>query len=126
MKSIANKLDSLKAQVNELEKQLSEETSLKKIELGNEIFRLLDNEKYKGEIDITDQYVMIDGEYYDKYTDVYIEDYKRRITNVYPSLDGDGWAEDEDGEEIYFEQHLTLEQVEEILQAVKDTIEENE
>ena len=126
MKSIANKLDSLKAQVNELLKQLSEETSLKKIELGNEIFRLLDNEKYKGEIDITDQYVMIDGEYYDKYTDVYIEDYKRRITNVYPSLDGDGWAEDEDGEEIYFDQHLTLEQVEEILQAVKDTIEENE
>jgi hypothetical protein len=126
MATLANKLENLKAQVANLEYELSNEVKAKKIALSDEIYRLLDNEKYNGAINIEDADVMVEGEYYDKYAEVYEENYRRPVENVYACEDGDSYVEDEDGEQFYFLDHLTLSEVEEIVSAVKDIIEDDQ
>lgn len=125
MATLANKLASLKAQVSNLEYELSNEVKAKKIALSDELYRLLDNE-YRGTINIIDANVMVEGEYYDKYTEVYEENYRRPVEFVYACEDGDSFVEDEDGEQFYFLDHLTLSEVEEIVAAVKDIVEDNQ
>ena len=97
MATLANKLENLKAQVANLEYELSNEVKARKIALSDEIYRLLDNE-YRGVINITDANVMVEGEYYDKYTEVYEENYRRPVEFVYGCEDGNTYAEDEDGD----------------------------
>jgi hypothetical protein len=126
MATLANKLENLKAQVSNLEYELSNEVKAKKIALSDEVYRLLDNEKYDGAINIADANVMVEGEYYDKHAEVYEENYRRPVEFVYACEDGDSFVEDEDGEEFYFLDHLTLSEVENIVAAVKDIIEENQ
>lgn len=126
MATLANKLENLKAQVANLEYELSEEVKAKKIALSDELYRLLDNEKYNGAINIEDADVMVEGEYYDKYAEVYEENYRRPVEFVYADEDGDSYVEDEDGEQFYFLDHLTLSEVEEIVSAVKETIEDDQ
>jgi len=126
MATLANKLESLKAQVANLEYELSNEVKARKIALSDEIYQLLDNEKYNGDINITDANVMVEGEYYDKYAEVYEENYRRPVEFVYASENGDTFVEDEDGEQFYFLDHLTLSEVEEIVSAVKDTVEDDQ
>lgn len=125
MATLANKLESLKAQVSNLEYELSNEVKAKKIALSDELCRLLDD-KYNGAINIIDANVMVEGEYYDKYAEVYEENYRRPVEFVYACEDGDSFVEDKDGEQFYFLDHLTLSEVEEIVAAVKETIEEIE
>ena len=125
MATLANKLASLKAQVSNLEYELSNEVKAKKIALSDELYRLLDNE-YRGTINIIDANVMVEGEYYDKYAEVYEENYRRPVEFVYACEDGDSFVEDEDGEQFYFLDHLTLSEVEEIVAAVKDIVEDNQ
>lgn len=126
MATLANKLENLKAQVANLEYELSNEVKAKKIALSDELYRLLDNEKYNGAINIEDADVMVEGEYYDKYAEVYEENYRRPVEFVYADEDGDSYVEDEDGEQFYFLDHLTLSEVEEIVSAVKETIEDDQ
>lgn len=126
MATLANKLENLKAQVSNLEYELSNEVKAKKIALSDEIYRLLDNETYDGAINIAEANVMVEGEYYDKHAEVYEENYRRPVEFVYACEDGDSFVEDEDGEEFYFLDHLTLSEVENIVAAVKDIIEENQ
>lgn len=121
MATLANKLENLKAQVANLEYELSNEVKAKKIALSDEVYRLLDNE-YRGVINITDADVMVEGEYYDKYAEVYEENYRRPVEFVYACENGDTFVEDKDGEQFYFLDHLTLAEVEEIVEAVKDIV----
>ena len=124
METLANKLASLKAQVSNLEYELSNEVKAKKIALSDEICKLLDV-KYNGTINIADANVLVEGEYYDKYAEVYVENYSRPVKSVYACEYGDTYVEDEDGEEFYFLDHLTLSEVENIVAAVKDTIDDD-
>jgi hypothetical protein len=126
MATLTNKLENLNTQVSNIEYELSDEVKAKKIALSEEIYRLLDNEKYDGAINIADANVLIEGEYYDKYTEVYVENYRRPVKNVCACEDGESFVEDEDGEEFYFLDHLTLSEVEEIVAAVKDIIEDDQ
>jgi hypothetical protein len=126
MATLENKLASLKAQVANLENELSEEVKAKKIALSDELYRLLDNEKYNGAINIAYSNILVEGEYYDKYAEIYVENFRRPVENVYASDCGDSYVEDEDGEEFYFLDHLTLLEVEDILSAVKETIEDDQ
>lgn len=126
MATLAKKLESLKAQVANLEYELSNEVKAKKIALSDELYRLLDNEKYNGAINIADSNILVEGEYYDKYAEIYVENFRRPVENVYASDSGDSYVEDEDGEEFYFLDHLTLLEVENILSAVKETIEDDQ
>lgn len=121
MATLENKLENLKAQVSNLEYELSEEVKAKKIALSDEIYRLLDNE-YRGFINIMDANVLVESDYYDKYTEVYVENYRRPIEFVYACENGDTFVEDKDGEQFYFLDHLTLSEVEEIVAAVKDIV----
>lgn len=124
--TLENKLASLKAQVDNLEYELSNEVKTKKIALSDELYRLLDNEKYNGAINIADSNILVEGEYYDKYAEIYVENFRRPVENVYASDSGDSYVEDEDGEEFYFLDNLTLLEVEDILSAVKETIEDDQ
>lgn len=126
MATLENKLASLKTQVANLEYELSNEVKAKKIALSDEIYRLLDNEEYDGAINIIDANVNVEGEYYDKHAEVYVENYRRPVEFVYASENGDSYVEDEDGEEFYFLDHLTLSEVEDIVSAVKETIEDDQ
>lgn len=121
MATLENKLENLKVQVSNLEYELSEEVKAKKIALSDEIYRLLDNE-YRGFINIMDANVLVESDYYDKYTEVYVENYRRPIEFVYACENGDTFVEDKDGEQFYFLDHLTLSEVEEIVAAVKDIV----
>lgn len=125
MATLANKLENLKAQVSNLEYELSNEVKAKKIALSDELYRLLDNE-YRGTINIIDANVLVEGEYYDKHTEIYEENYRRPVEFVFACEDGDSFVEDKDGEQFYFLDHLTLSEVEEIVAAVKETIEDIE
>ena len=124
--TLENKLASLKTQVANLENELSEEVKAKKIALSDELYRLLDNEKYNGAINIKHANVLIEGEYYDKYAEIYMENYRRPVEFVYAAENGDSYVEDEDEEQFYFLDHLTLMEVEDIVSAVKDTIEDDQ
>lgn len=126
MATLAKKLESLKAQVANLEYELSNEVKAKKIALSDELYRLLDNEKYNGAINIADSNILVEGEYYDKYAEIYVENFRRPVENVYASDSGDSYVEDEDGEEFYFLDNLTLLEVENIVSAVKETIEDDQ
>ena len=125
MATLANKLENLKAQVSNLEYELSNEVKARKIALSDEVYRLLDNE-YRGAINIIEANVMVEGEYYDKHAEVYEENYRRPVEFVFACENGDTFVEDEDGEQFYFLDHLTLAEVEEIVAAVKDIIEDNQ
>jgi hypothetical protein len=125
MATLANKLENLKAQVSNLEYELSNEVKAKKIALSDELCRLLDD-KYNGAINIINENVMVEGEYYDKYAEIYVESFRRPVEFVYACEDGESFVEDEDGEQFYFLDHLTLLEVENIVAAVKDIIEENQ
>ena len=125
MATLANKLESLKAQVSNLEYELSNEVKAKKIALSDELCQLLDD-KYNGAINIINENVMVEGEYYDKYAEIYVESFRRPVEFVYACEDGESFVEDEDGEQFYFLDHLTLLEVENIVAAVKETIEEIE
>ena len=125
MATLANKLESLKAQVSNLEYELSNEVKAKKIALSDELCRLLDD-GYNGAINIINENVMVEGEYYDKYAEIYVESFRRPVEFVYACEDGESFVEDEDGEQFYFLDHLTLLEVENIVAAVKETIEEIE
>lgn len=123
--TLENKLTSLKAQVENLEYELSNEVKAKKIALSDELCRLL-NDKYNGAINIMNANVMVEGEYYDKYAEIYMENFRRPVEFVYACEDGESFVEDEDGEQFYFLDHLTLLEVENIVAAVKETIEDLE
>ena len=125
MATLANKLETLKARVSNLEYELSNEVKAKKIALSDELCRLLDD-NYNGAINIINENVMVEGEYYDKYAEIYEENYRRPVEFVYACEDGESFVEDEDGEQFYFLDHLTLLEVENIVAAVKETIEEIE
>lgn len=125
MATLANKLENLKAQVSNLEYELSNEVKAKKIALSDELCRLLDD-KYNGSINIINANVMVEGEYYDKHAEIYEENYRRPVEFVFACEDGESFVEDEDGEQFYFLDHLTLSEVEDIVSAVKDTIEDIE
>lgn len=122
MATLANKLENLKAQVANLEYELSNEVKAKKIALSDELYRLLDNE-YRGTINIIDANVLVEGEYYDKHTEIYEENYRRPVEFVFACEDGDSFVEDKDGEQFYFLDHLTLSEVEEIVATVRDIVE---
>jgi hypothetical protein len=126
MTTLENKLASLKAQVANFENELSNEVKAKKIALSDELYRLLDNEKYNGAINIAYSNILVEGEYYDKYAEIYVENFRRPVENVYASDSGDSYVEDEYGEVFYFLDHLTLFEVEDILSAVKKTIEDDQ
>ena len=125
MATLANKLETLKVQVSNLEYELSNEVKAKKIALSDELCRLLDD-KYNGAINIINANVMVEGEYYDKYAEIYEENYRRPVEFVFACEDGESFVEDEEGEQFYFLDHLTLSEVEDIVAAVKETIEDLE
>ena len=126
MATLADKLTSLKAQVSNLEYELSDEVKAKKIALSDELYQLLDNEKYNGAINIIDSNIKVEGEFYDKYAEIYVESYRRPVENVYACKDGNSYVEDEDCEQFYFLDNLTLLEVEDIVSAVKEIIEDNQ
>ena len=122
--TLANKLESIKTQVSNLEYELSNEVKAKKIALSDELYQLLDNEKYNGVINIADSNILVEGEYYDNYAEIYVENFRRPVEFVYACECGESFVEDEDGEQFYFLDHLTLLEVENIVSAVKETIED--
>jgi hypothetical protein len=124
MATLESKLQSTKNQVSILEYELSDEVMNKKIALSDELYDLLDS--YDGAINIADKEIMVEGDYYDKHTEIFIENYRRPIEMVYGCKDGASYVDDEDGEEFYFMEDLTLSEIEEIVLAVKETIEDDQ
>ena len=108
--TLENKLAGLKAQVSNLEYELSNEVKAKKIALSDELCRLLDD-GYNGAINIYNENVIVEGEF---------------VEFVFACEYGDSFVENENGEQFYFLDHLTLSEVENIVAAVKETIEDIE
>lgn len=124
MATFTEKLAVLKSQIAHIEYEMSEEVMSRKNELSNELCKLLDNDTYEGVLDISNAEVRIEAEYYDKYADVYVDSCFHPVKNVYACNDGDSYVENEDGEVFYFLENLTLKEVEEIVNTVKDMLEE--
>lgn len=124
MATFTEKQASLNAQIAHIEYETSDEVMAKKIELSNELCKLLDNDTYEGVLDISNADVCIEAEFYDKYAEVYVDSCSHLVTKVYACENGDSYVEDEDGEEFYFTENLTLQEVEEIVNTVKDMLEE--
>ncbi len=124
MATFTERLANQKAQISHIEYEMSEEVMARKIELSNELCRLLDNDTYEGVIDISNAEVCIEAEHYDKYAEVYIDSCSHPVTRVCSCENGDSYVEDEDGEDYYFTENLTLQEVEEIVDTVKDMLEE--
>lgn len=124
MATFTEKQASLNAQIAHIEYETSDEVMAKKIELSNELCKLLDNDTYEGVLDISNADVCIEAEYYDKYAEVYIDSCFHPVAKVYACENGNSYVEDEDGEEFYFTENLTLQEVEEIVNTVKDMLEE--
>lgn len=118
-------LENTKNKVAHYEYELSDEVKAKKIELGKELYNLLNTEDYEGSIDVEDSDLSIEGEYYDKYIDYYNPNCKLSIVVVNAgSEDGDDcYVEDENGYEHSFLDDLTLAEVETIVNEVKSIIE---
>lgn len=124
MATFTERLANLKAQIAHIEYEMSEEVMAKKIELSNELCRLLDNDTYEGVLDISNADVCIEAEYCDEYAEVFIDSCFHPVKRVCACENGDSYVENEDGEEFYFTENLTLKEVEEIVTAVKDMLEE--
>lgn len=118
-------LENAKNKVTHYEYELSDEVKAKKIELGKELYNLLNTEDYEGSINVEDSDLSIEGEYYDKYTDYYNPNCKLSIVVVNAgSEDGDDcYVEDENGYKHSFLDDLTLAEVETIVNEVKSIIE---
>jgi hypothetical protein len=126
MATFTERRASLNAQISHIDYETSEEVMARKIELSNELCRLLDNDTYEGVLDISGADVCIEAEFYDKYAEVYVDSCFHPVTRVCACEDGESYVEDEDGEEFYFTENLTLNEVEEIVNTVKDMLEELE
>ena len=122
MGRLTDNLENAKTKVANYEYELSEEVKTKKSNLGKELFDLLNNEDFEGRIDVTDCDLTIEGEYYDKYTDYYNPNCKLAIVEVVANSE-ECYVEDEDGNEYFFEDDLTLYEVESIVNEVKSIIE---
>lgn len=122
MGRLADNLTNAKTKVSHYEYELSEEVMTKKSNLGKELFDLLNNEDFECRIDVTDCDLTIEGEYYDKYTDYYNPNCKLGIVAVVANGE-ECYVEDEDGNEYFFEDDLTLYEVESIVNEVKSIIE---
>ena len=126
MATFTERRANLNAQISHIDYETSEEVMARKIELSNELCRLLDNDTYEGVLDISDAEVCIEAEFYDKYAEVYVDSCFHPVTRVCACENGESYVEDEDGEEFYFTENLTLNEVEEIVNTVKDMLEELE
>lgn len=124
MTTFTERQANLNAQISHIEYEMSEEVMVRKIELSNELCRLLDNDTYEGILDISDADVCIEAEDYDEYADVYVDSCFHPVTRVCAREDGKSYVEDEDGEEYFFTENLTLKEVEEIVNTVRDMLEE--
>ncbi len=124
MATFNERLAGLKEEIARIEYEMSDEVMAKKLELSNELYKLIDNDTYKGVIDISNADVCVEGEYYDKYADVYLDSCFHSVKKVYACENGDSYIESEEGEEFYFTESLTLKEVEEIVNVVKDMLEE--
>ena len=117
------RLIGLKQQIEHIEYELSDEVMAKKLELSNELCKLLDNKTYEGVIDISKEGVSIKAEYYDKYADIYVDNCSHAVKKVYACKNGLSYVESEEGEEFYFTENLTLEEVDLILTIVRYMVE---
>lgn len=124
MATFTERRANLNAQIAHIDYETSEEVMARKIELSNELCRLLDNDTYEGVLDISSAEVCIEAEFYDKYADVYVDSCSHPVTRVCACENGESYVENEDGEEFYFTENLTLKEVEEIVDTVKDMLEE--
>jgi hypothetical protein len=125
MGRLADNLENATNKVKWYEYETSEEITNKKLELGKEIYKMLlvDEDGFSNGMDLTDTDLTIEGEYYDKYTDYYNPCCKKAIVSLTQDEDGNCLVEDEDGDEYYFVEDLTLAEVENIYNEVKEIIE---
>lgn len=125
MGRLADNLKNATNKVKWYEYETSEEVTNKKLELGKEIYKMLlvDEDGFSKGMDLTDTDLAIEGEYYDKYTDYYNPCCKKAITGLTQDENGNCLVEDEDGDEYYFVEDLTLAEVESIYNEVKEIIE---
>lgn len=122
MATLQSKLQNAKALVATLEDELSQETINKKILISNKLCALLDNETYNGTINVSGENIYIESEYYDKYTEVYVDNCRIAVQYVCTGENGHSYVEDEDGNEHDFLDELTLKEVETIYNEVKDLL----
>lgn len=125
MGRLADNLENATNKVKWYEYETSEEITNKKLELGKEIYKMLlvDEDGFSNGMDLTDTDLTIEGEYYDKYTDYYNPCCTKAIVSLTQDEDGNCLVEDEDGDEYYFVEDLTLAEVENIYNEVKEIIE---
>mgnify|MGYP003300487191 FL=1 len=125
MGRLADNLENATNKVKWYEYETSEEVTNKKLELGKEIYKMLlvDEDGFSNGMDLTDTDLTIEGEYYDKYTDYYNPCCTKAIVGLTQDEDGNCLVEDEDGDEYYFVEDLTLAEVENIYNEVKEIIE---
>lgn len=125
MGRLANNLENATNKVKWYEYETSEKITNKKLELGKEIYKMLlvDEDGFSNGMDLTDTDLTIEGEYYDKYTEYYNPCCIKAIVSLTQDEDGNCLVEDEDGYEYYFVEDLTLAEVENIYNEVKEIIE---
>lgn len=125
MGRLADNLENATNKVKWYEYETSEEITNKKLELGKEIYKMLlvDEDGFSNGMDLTDTDLTIEGEYYDKYLDYYNPCCTKSIVSLTQDEDGNCLVEDEDGDEYYFVEDLTLAEVENIYNEVKEIIE---
>lgn len=126
MATFNERLASLKEEIAHIEYEMSDEVMAKKLELSNELYKLLDNNIYEKTLDISKEGVCVEGEYYDKYTDTYFCSCSHAVKKVYACENGDSYVESEEGDEFYFTENLTLKEVELIVDIVRYMLEEKE
>lgn len=122
MGRISDNLTNAKAKVAYYEYELSDEVKAKKLDASKEIYNLLKNQN--GTINIEGSGISIDGEYYDKYLDYYNPNATFELIAVFAYDEDGAFVEDEDKNEHFFIEDLTLSEVENILREVKDRLEE--
>ena len=121
MGRLLDNITNAKARVAYYEYELSDEVKARKLEASKEIFNLLIPNN--GTVNIESAGICIDGEYYDKYLDYYNPNATFELTAVFAYDEEGAFVEDEDGNEHFFLDDLTLSEVETILSEVKDRLE---
>ena len=125
MATSADKLQTAKAQVSYLEYELSDEVMAKKKAMSDELCQLIDNDTYGGVMDLTGTGLYVECDYYDTYTEIVVDNYRMPIVEVCANPDGGSFVVDEEGDEHYFIEHLTTEEVEYILNEVRAFVHED-
>jgi hypothetical protein len=122
MGRLQDNLNNAKARLDFCEYELSEEVKAKKIALSKKLYNLLNNENFNNTLNIEDANICIECEYYDDHLEYYNPNCSVYLTDVFAYDPEESFVEDEDGNQHFFLEDLTLSEIENILEEIKDLL----